>query len=91
MLQGRGVAPALRGTLCEPAEGLAHEGALWAVHLVVWQEAPYAEPLCLVTSLEPAEEAIYYYGFRFRIETFFPCATTWSITKYSVANESLSE
>lgn len=41
------------------------------VHLVIWHEARYDEPIYLVTSLALAEEAIHYYGFRFRIETFF--------------------
>lgn len=41
------------------------------VHLVVWHEPRYDEPICLVTSLDVAEEAIYYYGHRFQIETLF--------------------
>lgn len=41
------------------------------VHLVVWHEARYEAPIYLVTSLALAEEAIYYYRFRFRIETLF--------------------
>ncbi|HMB91570.1 MAG TPA: transposase [Rhodothermales bacterium] len=47
-------------------------GALYGpVHLVVWHEARCDEPIYLVTSMNLAEEAIHYYGFRFRIETFF--------------------
>ena len=41
------------------------------VHLVVWHESGYAEPVYLVSSLDVAEEAIYYYSHRFQIETFF--------------------
>lgn len=52
--------------------GVSVTGAYYGpVHLVVWHEARYDAPIYLVTSLELAEEAIYYYGFRFRIETFF--------------------
>lgn len=35
-----------------------------------WQLG-YAEPIYLVTNMELAEEAVYWYGKRFRIETFF--------------------
>lgn len=53
-----------------PAASLT--GALYGpVHVVVWHDARYEEPLYLVTSLELAEEAIHYYRFRFKIETFF--------------------
>ncbi len=38
--------------------------------IAVWQ-AEYKEPLYLVTNLALAEEAIWYYRLRFRIETFF--------------------
>lgn len=38
------------------------------VHIIVWHEARYKEPIYLVTSLELAEEAMSYYRFRFKIE-----------------------
>jgi hypothetical protein len=41
------------------------------VHLILWYETRYEEPVYLVPSLELAEEAIHYYGLRFRIETLF--------------------
>ena len=41
------------------------------VHVIVWHERRYAEPVYLVTTLEVAEEACHWYGHRFRIETLF--------------------
>lgn len=41
------------------------------VHAIAWWEKGYKEPLYLVTNLELAEEACYWYTKRFRIETFF--------------------
>ena len=41
------------------------------VHVIVWHERRYAEPVYLVTTLEVAEEALHWYGHRFRIETLF--------------------
>jgi hypothetical protein len=41
------------------------------VQVIVWHEARYAEPLFLVTNLDLAEEALYWYRRRFRIETMF--------------------
>ena len=41
------------------------------VHVVVWHEAPHRRAIFLVTNLDLAEEALHWYGHRFRIETFF--------------------
>lgn len=41
------------------------------VHVVVWHERHYAEPIYLVTTLALAEEACHWYRHRFGIETFF--------------------
>lgn len=41
------------------------------VHVVVWHEPRYEEPVYLVTTLEVAEEALHWYGHRFGIETLF--------------------
>jgi len=41
------------------------------VHVVVWHEPRYAEAVYLVTSLDLAEEALYWYRHRFGIETLF--------------------
>ena len=41
------------------------------VTVLVWHERRYQEPIFLVTNLEVAEEAIYWYRRRFRIETLF--------------------
>ena len=38
--------------------------------VAVWKMA-YAEPLYLVTNMQPGQEAVYYYQRRFGIETFF--------------------
>jgi hypothetical protein len=41
------------------------------VHVIVWHERPYREAVYLVTSLDLAEEALYWYRHRFGIETLF--------------------
>jgi len=41
------------------------------VHVIVWHERGYAEAVYLITTLELAEEALHWYGHRFRIETLF--------------------
>ena len=41
------------------------------VHVIVWHERRYRKPVYLVTTLELAEEALHWYGHRFRIETLF--------------------
>ena len=41
------------------------------VHVIVWHEPRYREPVYLVTTLALAEEALHWYGHRFRIETLF--------------------
>lgn len=41
------------------------------VHVIVWHDRRYAEPVYLVTTLELAEEALHWYRHRFRIETLF--------------------
>jgi len=41
------------------------------VQAVAWWEARYEEPIYLVTNMELAEEACYWYAKRYRIETFF--------------------
>lgn len=41
------------------------------VHAVAWWRKGCKEPLYLITNLELAEEACYWYAKRFRIETFF--------------------
>ncbi|MGH2416508.1 MAG: transposase, partial [Microcystaceae cyanobacterium] len=38
--------------------------------LAVWRK-PYKEPLYLITNLDLAQEAVWFYQKRFRIETFF--------------------
>lgn len=38
---------------------------------IAWWQSGYKEPIYLVTNLELAEEACYWYAKRFRIETFF--------------------
>ena len=38
---------------------------------VLWKEARYQKPVCLVTNIELAAEACGWYGKRFHIETFF--------------------
>ena len=42
-----------------------------SLHLIVYQEYPYEEPLYLLTNIEPLREAVYWYRKRFTIETFF--------------------
>ena len=46
---------------------LAYEPVL----VIVWWHPDYKEPLYLVSNFELADEALYWYRFRFRIETFF--------------------
>ena len=41
------------------------------VLVIAWWEAQYKEAIYLVTNMELVEEACYWYGKRFRIETFF--------------------
>ena len=41
------------------------------IHAIAWWRKGCKEPIYLVTSMELAEEACYWYGKRFRIETFF--------------------
>lgn len=41
------------------------------VHAIAWWRRGYKEPIYLITNLELAEEACYWYAKRFRIETFF--------------------
>ena len=41
------------------------------VHAIAWWRKGYEEPLYLVTNMELADEACYWYAKRFRIETFF--------------------
>ena len=41
------------------------------VHIIVWHERRYKEPVYLVTTLDLAEEALHWYRHRFRIETLF--------------------
>ena len=41
------------------------------LHLIVYQEYRYEEPLYLLTNIEPGREAVYWYRKRFTIETFF--------------------
>ena len=41
------------------------------VHAIAWWRRGYKEPIYLVTNMELAEEACYWYAKRFRIETFF--------------------
>ena len=59
-----------------PGELLSYNVAFTATRLApvlaiaVW-EVGYKEPLYLVTSLELADEAVFWYRHRFRIETFF--------------------
>lgn len=38
---------------------------------IAWWDKAYQEPIYLITNLELAEEACFYYALRFRIETFF--------------------
>ncbi len=39
--------------------------------VIAWWEARYEDPIYLVTNMELAEEACYWYAKRYRIETFF--------------------
>ncbi|MFQ6084645.1 MAG: transposase [Candidatus Aminicenantia bacterium] len=41
------------------------------VHAIVWWKKGYKEPVFLITNIELAQEACYYYKKRFKIETFF--------------------
>lgn len=41
------------------------------VHVIVWHEPAYEEAIPLVTNMALAEEAMYFYSRRFRIETLF--------------------
>lgn len=41
------------------------------LHVIAWHEARHRSPVFLVTNLELAEEAMYWYRRRFRIETLF--------------------
>lgn len=41
------------------------------VHVIAWWEQGYKDPIFLVTNMELAEEACFWYKKRFRIETFF--------------------
>lgn len=47
------------------------KAAYGPVHVVVWHEKRHQNPIFLVTNLELAEEALYWYKRRFRIETLF--------------------
>jgi len=42
-----------------------------SINLIVSWKDEYEEPLYLLTNIEPAREAIYWYQKRFTIETFF--------------------
>ena len=41
------------------------------VHAIVWHEPGHRDPIFLLTNLDLAEEACFWYRHRFRIETFF--------------------
>ncbi len=41
------------------------------VHVIAWWEQGYKDPIFLVTNMELAQEACFWYKKRFRIETFF--------------------
>lgn len=41
------------------------------VLVIAWWQEGYADPLYLVTNMDCVDEACYWYGYRFRIETFF--------------------
>lgn len=41
------------------------------VLVIAWWQEGYADPLYLVTNMECVDEACHWYGYRFRIETFF--------------------
>ncbi len=41
------------------------------VHVIAWWNKEYKDPIFLVTNMDLAEEACYWYKKRFRIETFF--------------------
>ncbi len=41
------------------------------VHVIAWWDKEYKDPIFLVTNMELAEEACFWYRKRFRIETFF--------------------
>jgi hypothetical protein len=53
-----------------PAVAFGQE-AYGPVLVIAWWQAGYADPLYLVTNMECVDEACYWYGFRFHIETFF--------------------
>ena len=41
------------------------------VHVIIWWQKKYKEPIFLLTNIELAEEACFYYKKRFKIETLF--------------------
>jgi hypothetical protein len=53
-----------------PAVAFGQE-AYGLVTVIAWWQEGYVDPLYLVTNLECVDEACYWYGFRFHIETFF--------------------
>jgi len=65
---GLAVAPNSLVSIAQAAFSKYEYGPVQAI--AVWQ-APYKEPLYLISNLSLAEEALWYYRKRFRIETFF--------------------
>ncbi len=59
------------GTLVEIADTVFTKAEYGPVLALGWWQKGYDEPIYLVTNLELAGEALYYYRKRFRIETFF--------------------
>jgi hypothetical protein len=57
-------------TVAVVADGYTHQ-QYGPVNVIAWWEATSAKPLYLVTNLELADEACWWYRKRFRIETFF--------------------
>lgn len=60
-----------RGDLLPLPEVLFTRQALGPLQVIAWWDRDYDDPLYLVTNLELAEEACYWYRRRYRIETLF--------------------
>lgn len=59
------------GSLMSLPDVLFTRQAYGPLHVIAWWDKQYDEPLYLVTTLELAEEACYWYRRRYRIETLF--------------------
>ena len=59
------------GYFCVPSVLLANDANGQQLHFVVYWKRPHHDPIYLLTNIEPALEAAWWYRKRFHIETFF--------------------